>query len=84
MANREGLKEPFVMLSDPKGVAGKLYAGMAQPNLHTPATYVIGKDGKIAYRYVGENIRVRAAAEAVLKAVKASWPCSPRAGTGPS
>lgn len=72
MAKKENLKAPFVMLSDPKGIAGKLYAGMARPNLHTPATYVIGKDGKIAYRYVGENFRTRPAAQAVLKAVKAS------------
>lgn len=70
MRTKEEMGDSFVMLSDPDGVAGKLYAGMARPNLHTPATYVIGKNGKISYRYVEKSYRVRPTAQAILKAVK--------------
>ncbi len=71
MRTRQELGDSFVMLSDVHGEAGGLYAGMAKPDLHHPATYVIGKDGTLKYEFVGGNYSIRPAAQAVLDAVKA-------------
>ena len=71
MKEAEKLGDTFVFLSDQeaKGAAG--YAGhYAGKTMLNPATFVIGKNGKIVYAYVGEDYKVRADAQTVLKAVK--------------
>ncbi len=73
MKRSEGLgDEVFTMLSDPTGAAAKNYAGLEDPKMHVPATYVIGLDGKIVYEFIGENYAVRASAQDVWKAVQSA------------
>lgn len=64
--------EVFTMLSDPKGEAAKNYAGLADPEMHNPATYVIGLDGKIVFEFLDEDYSKRPVAVEVLDAVKKS------------
>lgn len=73
MKDREKLGAPFVFLSDPDGKAAAHYAGH-YPNskVLNPATFVIGRDRRIVYAYVDPaDYRVRAGADAVLRAVQA-------------
>jgi len=69
---RDQHKLDFVtFLSDPKGVAAKQYTGV-YPGQTTikPGTFVIRKDGKVAYAYLNEDYRTRAATDAVLAALR--------------
>ncbi len=71
MKETEKLGNSFVFLSDKKAQGAALYAGHYAGNtILNPATFVIGKYGKIAYAYVGEGYKVRAGAQNVLEAVK--------------
>ena len=71
MKEAEQLGNTFVFLSDKKAQGAALYAGHYAGNtMLNPATFVIGKNGKIAYAYVGEDYKVRAGAQTVLQAVK--------------
>ncbi len=71
MKDREKLGDTFTFLSDLDAKAADLYAGHYEgKTILKPATFVIGKDGKIIYAYVGEDFKVRASADAVLSAVK--------------
>ena len=70
MKETEKLGDTFVFLSDKEGKAANNYAGhYAGQTMLNPATFVIGKDGKIAYAYVGEDYKVRASAQHVLQAL---------------
>ena len=69
MRDKEQLGEAFVFISDPKGELASSYAGM-NGGVHVAATYVVGEDGRITYRYVYGNHLVRAPAQEVLDAVK--------------
>lgn len=67
----EKLGDTFVFLSDRETKAANLYAGHYDgKTVLKPATFVIGKGGKIVYAYVGEDYKVRAGVDAVLQAVK--------------
>ncbi len=71
MKDAEKLGDTFVFLSDLTAKAAGNYAGhYAGKTMLNPATFVIGKNGKIVYAYVGEDFKVRADAQAVLQAVK--------------
>ena len=71
MKDGEKLGDTFVFLSDQEAKAADLYAGHYDgKTLLKPATFVIGKNGKIVYAYVGEDYRARAGAETVLAALK--------------
>lgn len=70
MKEREKLGDVFVFLSDKENKAADKYAGHEKgQTLLKSATFVIGRDGKIAYAYVGEDYRIRAGAQTVLDAV---------------
>lgn len=69
MRDKERLGDAFVFLSDPNGELAESYAGM-NGGVHVAATYVVGEDGKITYRYVYGNHLVRAPTDEVLDAVK--------------
>jgi peroxiredoxin len=70
MREKHGL-DFITFLSDKQGVAARQYAGV-YPGKTTlqPATFVIGKDGKIIYAYVNEDYRTRAATGEVVKAAR--------------
>jgi peroxiredoxin len=71
MKDAEKLGDSFVFLSDTQAKAADLYAGHYDgKTILKPATFVIGKNRKIVYAYVGEDFKVRASAQAVLDAVK--------------
>lgn len=71
MKDAEKLGDTIVFLSDSEAKAADRYAGhYPGKTMLKPATFVIGKNRKITYAYVGENFTVRASAEAVLNAVK--------------
>lgn len=70
MRDAEKLGSSFVFLSDPEAKMASLYAGKYAEGHLKPATIVVGKDGKIRYATALDDYKVRAAAEAVLKAVK--------------
>lgn len=71
MKTKEKLGDTFVFLSDKDGKAAAHYAGRYEGKTTLkPATFVIGKDGKIQYAYVGEDYKERASVQAVLTAVK--------------
>ena len=73
MKDTEKLGEVFVFLSDAKAAVADRYAGHYEGKaVLKPATFVIGKNRKIVYAYVGEDFKVRAAASAVLNAVTGS------------
>lgn len=73
MKAAEKLGPVFVFLSDHDAKGANNYAGH-YPNqtMLKPATFVIGKNGKIVYAYVGEDYKARASAQSVLEAVKKS------------
>ena len=65
------LGDTFVFLSDSETKGANMYAGHYNgQTMLNPATFVIGKNGKIVYANVGEDYKVRAGAQAVLEAVK--------------
>ena len=65
------LGDTFIFLSDQDARGAGIYAGHYKGmTMLNPATFVIGKNGKILYAYVGEDYKVRAGAQAVLEAVK--------------
>lgn len=69
---RDAHKLDFVtFLSDKKGIAASQYAGV-YPGKTTlqPGTFVIDKNKKIAYAYLNEDYKTRAATEAVLMALR--------------
>ena len=70
-AMREQSKLDWVtFLSDKSGAAAKKYAGVySGQTMLKPATFVIGRDGKIVYAYLNEDYRTRAPTDAVLKAL---------------
>ena len=71
MKEAEKLGDAFVFLSDKEAKGADLYAGHYNgQTMLKPATFVIGKSGKIVYAYVGEDFKVRAGAQIVLQAVK--------------
>lgn len=68
---RDAEKVDFIrFLSDRKGAAARQYAGVYENGILKPATFVIGRDGRITYAYIGEDYKVRPQAEAVLAAVR--------------
>ena len=70
MKEREKLGDTFVFLSDKENKASDKYAGHEKGStLLKSATFVIGRDKKIAYAYVGEDYKIRAAAQMVLDTV---------------
>ncbi len=73
MKDAEKLGDAFVFLSDREAKGADLYAGHYDgQTMLKPATFVIGKNGKIVYAYVGEDYKVRAGAQTVLQAVQKS------------
>ncbi len=71
MKDAEKLGSTFVFLSDIKADAAAGYAGhYAGKTMLNPATFVIGKSGKIIYAYVGEDYKERADSQLVLQMVK--------------
>ena len=71
MKEAEKLGDTFVFLSDREAKGAGDYAGhYPDKTMLKPATFVIGKGGKIVYAYVGEDYKVRAGAQSVLQAVK--------------
>ena len=71
MKEAEKLGDTFVFLSDRESKAADMYAGHYNGQaMLKPATFVIGKNGKIVYAYAGEDYKVRAGAQTVLEAVK--------------
>jgi peroxiredoxin len=62
----ESRKLPFDVVHDKDGSIAKAFDGTRL----TPTSYLIGKDGKVAKRYVGEpkHDEFKAAIEALLKA----------------
>ncbi len=71
MKQAEKLGDTFVFLSDREAKAADKYAGHEpKGTLLKSATFVIARDGKISYAYIGEDFRIRAAAQSVLSAVK--------------
>ena len=73
MKEGEKLGDTFVFLSDKQTKGADLYAGhYTDKTMLKPATFVIGKGGKIVYAYVGEDYKARASAQNVLDAVKKS------------
>ena len=73
MKEGEKLGDTFVFLSDHEAKGADLYAGHYNgKTMLKPATFVIGKNGKIVYAYAGEDYKARAGALKVLEAVKKS------------
>jgi peroxiredoxin len=71
MQEAEKLGSTFVFLSDQQAKASENYAGHDPGGtLLKSATFVINKQKKILYAYVGEDYRVRAGADKVLDAVR--------------
>lgn len=54
------------------GIDISVYQGNDKSELSIPATYVIGKDGRISFSFVDVDYRKRAEPETVLEAVKAA------------
>jgi peroxiredoxin len=73
MKEAHKLGDTFVFVSDKDAKGADNYAGhYAGKTMLNPATFVVGKNGKIAYAYVGEDYRVRADSKTVLaEAIKA-------------
>jgi peroxiredoxin len=70
MKEAEKLGDTFVFLSDRDARVSEKYAGHEKGGtLMKSATFVIGRDKKIVYAYVGEDFRTRAGAPNILKAV---------------
>ena len=70
MKNGENLGDSFVFLSDKEAKAAAHYAGnYAGETMLNPATFVVGKNGKIVYAYIGEDYKVRADSQTVLQAI---------------
>jgi len=69
MRETEGLGDSFVFLSDIGGEFASQYAGVSGGTFNA-ATYVIDKEGKIAYRYNDGDFTKRPPAQEVLEAVK--------------
>ena len=60
----------ITFLSDPEGVAARLYAGLYPDSpVHQPGTFVVDKAGKIVYAYVNEDYKSRAATLSLLAAI---------------
>ena len=73
MKDAEKLGDTFVFLSDKEAKGADLYAGHYNgQTMLKPATFVIGKNGNIAFAYVGEDYKVRASAQTVLQALTRS------------
>ena len=71
MKETENLGEPFVFLSDREAAGAGHYAGHYDgQTMLNPATFVIDRNGKIVYAYVGEDFKTRADTEKVLQAVQ--------------
>jgi peroxiredoxin len=71
MKDAEKLGDSFVFLSDTVAKTADMYAGHYDgKTILKPATFVIGKNRKIIYAYVGEDFKIRASAQVVLEAVK--------------
>ena len=71
MKDLQKLGDTFVFLSDKQAQGANLYVGTYEgKTMLKPATFVIGKGGKIVFAYVGEDYKVRASAQNVLDAVK--------------
>lgn len=71
MRSSEHLGDQFVFLSDPEGKLVKHYSGIEHAyETFNPGTYVVGKDGKIAYSFTNISYTVRAPVEDVLAAVR--------------
>ncbi len=63
--------EKIVQELKKNGIDLTVYQGNSNNELSIPATYVIDKDGKIAFAFVDADFRVRAEPETVLKAARA-------------
>ena len=73
MKESEKLGDTFVFLSDRDAKGADNYAGHYNgKTMLKPATFVIGKDAKIKYAYIGEDYKIRASAQNVLDAVAKS------------
>ena len=65
-----GLGLTFPLVSDVKHLAIDAYGVYDKENeISWPAVYVIDRDGKIAWRFLGNNYKERPPAEDVLRAI---------------
>jgi peroxiredoxin len=73
MRDLQKLGKTFVFLTDPDAKMANLYAGRGdRGTVLKPATFVIGKDKKIAYAYVTHNGEDHPPVQDVVKAVQAA------------
>ncbi len=70
MADLVGAEYPIV--SDPGGEVARQYGvfNLLGDGVATPSTFIVGKDGRIAWQYVGQDIADRPSSEALLLRVR--------------
>ena len=63
---REKLRAPFPFLSDPGHKVGTRYTGMPEGGMDRPSVFVVDREGRVAWRYLGDVSR-RPPADDVLE-----------------